>query len=142
MPNATILHPRWHVARVSHLFCSSRTVAVCHVEGYDPDLLFIILGSAVMLLATLLLSFWFYSSQRKATAIAEFRATAEAEKASLIIENAEKTAAQEREMTELMSHEVRVRMTRGVLVLSVCYSSTHVFSIRSSESLGRGDECK
>jgi signal transduction histidine kinase len=61
----------------------------------------------VILLATLFLSFWYYSSQKKAAAIAALRTKADAEKAALVIENAKTTAAQEREMMELMSHEVR-----------------------------------
>ena len=80
---------------------------VCHDSGYEPEIFYIILGSSVILLATLFLSFWFYSSQRKAAAIQRLQRKAEAEKAALIISNAEATATQERELNEYLSHEVR-----------------------------------
>ena len=67
-----------------------------------------ILGSSVILVATVFLALWFYSTQRKASAIRRVQAEAEAEKAALIIGNAEKAAAQERELNEYLSHEVRV----------------------------------
>ena len=39
------------------------TIVVCHNSGYDPDLLYPVLGSASIMIATFLLALRFYSSQ-------------------------------------------------------------------------------
>lgn len=83
------------------------TIAVCHDSGYEPDNFYIILGALVFLVAALFLAIWVYTSQRKASTLAYIKAEAESEKAALIVENAERVAAQERELNEYLSHEVR-----------------------------------
>ena len=101
-----------------------------------------ILGSSVILLATLFLSFWFVSSQRKAAAIQKFRAHAEAEKSALILENAEKIAAQERELNAFLAHEVRnplaAAMSASSFVASAIQQDRPLASEASVESC-RGD---
>ena len=86
--------------------CTNRTVVVCHHAGFEPNLFYVILGSTVVLAATVFLSLWFYTSQRKVAAVQRVQAQAESEKAALIIGNAEKVADQERELNEYLSHEV------------------------------------
>ena len=100
---------------VSHLlsFGSFRMAVVCKESGHEPKVFCVILGSSVILLATLFLSLWFCSGQRKA-AVQKLQTEAEAEKAALIIHSAERTAAQERELNECLSHEVRNRLAAAV----------------------------
>lgn len=83
------------------------TIAVCHDSDYQPHNFYVILGGEVFLVAALFLAIWFYTSQRKASTLALIKAEAESEKAALIVENAERVAAQERELNEYLSHEVR-----------------------------------
>eukprot|EP00977_Amphora_coffeiformis_P019423 scaffold7227_cov160-Amphora_coffeaeformis.AAC.2 len=82
-------------------------VVVCHNSGYDPKLLYPILGSAAIMVATCLLALWFYSSQQKAVTIARMTAQAETERAAIIVKSAERAAQQERDLNEYLAHEVR-----------------------------------
>eukprot|EP00977_Amphora_coffeiformis_P025250 scaffold18870_cov181-Amphora_coffeaeformis.AAC.2 len=82
-------------------------VVVCHHSGYEPEILYLSVGASVIAVASLLLASWFYSSQMKAISTQIMRREAEAEKAALIVKSAEQATAQERELNEYLSHEVR-----------------------------------
>lgn len=83
-------------------------VSVLSVEGtYQPDTVFVIVGGVIILLASMALAFWMYSHQRSIDAYNKMRATAEAERASLILENARQATKAERELNDFIAHEVR-----------------------------------
>lgn len=64
-------------------------VAVIALDGtYEPHVLFVVLGSVLVFLASICLSFWAWQSSQRMQAIAKLKADAEAEKAALILENA------------------------------------------------------
>lgn len=76
-------------------------------NGRTNDLLFIALSGALIYVACFCVSLWLYAVTRKAVHIAEIKRKADAEKAALIVANAERTARRERNMNEYLAHEVR-----------------------------------
>lgn len=64
-------------------------IAVIALEGtYKPHVLFVVLGSVLVLVASICLSLWAWQSSQRIEAVARLKAQAEAEKAALILESA------------------------------------------------------
>jgi signal transduction histidine kinase len=84
------------------------TVTVVGVdEASNGDIVFVILGGAIILCASCLLAVWIWHSDRKTNRFNAMRAAAEGEKAGLILENARQATTTERELNDFIAHEVR-----------------------------------
>ena len=62
-----------------------------------------VLGGVVIFVACILLALWFYSSTQRAAKIHDIQAAADAEKAALIVDNAERAALAERELNDYLA---------------------------------------
>mmetsp|Transcript_6122 Transcript_6122/g.11095 ORF Transcript_6122/g.11095 Transcript_6122/m.11095 type:complete len:862 (+) Transcript_6122:40-2625(+) len=77
-------------------------------------ILFIALGGAIIMLATILLAVWFQTHMTRVAKISELRSQAEEEKAA----SAQRQVIKEREMNEFLSHEVRNPLASSISALS------------------------
>ena len=76
-------------------------------SAYAPQLMYVIMGSAILLFACLCLAAWFYTHMRRVAKMNEITAAAETEKAALIVESAERDVVVERNLNDFIAHEVR-----------------------------------
>lgn len=74
-------------------------------DYYAPELFYVILGSTIILFACVCLAAWFYTQMRRAVKMNEHMAAAE--KAALIVKNAERDLVVERDLNDFIAHEVR-----------------------------------
>jgi hypothetical protein len=83
------------------------TVSVVALEDtFQPNLIFIIVTGKFILIATLCLSLWIYTSMRRNTIIGALKRETEAEKARLYVANAKQAAKTEQELNDYIAHEV------------------------------------
>ena len=102
------------------------TVAVCSLDdSYDAELLYIVLGGVLIFVACLFVAVWFYTTMQRAAKIDHIKATAEADKAALIVDTAQKAALSERELNEYIAHEVRNPLTAAISACSFVASAVN-----------------
>lgn len=81
------------------------TVVVVAVDGtFQPQLVFVFLSSAMILLASAGLAYWNYSYTERVLKFNSIRAAAEAEKQALILESARQAAVAERELNDFIAY--------------------------------------
>jgi signal transduction histidine kinase len=97
-------------------------VVVADNDTFQPNLFFVILGSVLIFLASFSLALGINVNHRRIVKINDIRDDAKAEKATMMIENARKSARAERELNDFIAHEVRnplsAAMTASVFVSS------------------------
>jgi signal transduction histidine kinase/CheY-like chemotaxis protein len=99
------------------------TVVVVADKGtFQPNLFFVILGSVLIFLASASLALGISVNHYRSVKINDIRADAKAEKATLMIENARKSARAERELNDFIAHEVRNPLS-AAMTASVFMSS-------------------
>jgi signal transduction histidine kinase/CHASE1-domain containing sensor protein/CheY-like chemotaxis protein len=83
-------------------------VAVVPVDDtYKPYFAYVLFGGAMILTAGVCIAAWYFTNARRDARLNEMRVASEAEKATLIVENAENAALAERELNDFLAHEVR-----------------------------------
>jgi signal transduction histidine kinase/CheY-like chemotaxis protein len=97
-------------------------VVVADKGAFQPELFFVILGSVLIFLASASLALGISVNHYRSVKINDIRADAKAEKASLMIENARKSARAERELNDFIAHEVRNPLS-AAMTASVFMSS-------------------
>lgn len=100
------------------------TIAVVPLPGtYEADLVFVILGGVIIFMATILLIIWSYTNMTKSAKFVQMKATAEAEKAAIILETAKKQAISERELNG------KLLLAKSMATNDpICYWKTDIFS--------------
>jgi signal transduction histidine kinase/CheY-like chemotaxis protein len=97
-------------------------VVVADEDIFQSDLLFVILGSVLIFLASASLALGICVNHLRSVKINEIRDDAKAEKAIMMVESARKSARAERELNDFIAHEVRnplsAAMTASVFVSS------------------------
>ncbi|KAL3909884.1 MAG: hypothetical protein SGILL_007910, partial [Bacillariaceae sp.] len=84
------------------------TVTVIDQQDLDTSTIILVcLGGAIILVASLLLAVWVYTNDKRTRRFNQMRSEADAEKASLILQNARQAAKTERELNDFIAHEVR-----------------------------------
>ena len=86
------------------------TITVVAMDGdttYQPNIVFVILGGALIFVCSVLVSIWVYTSARRTEQWNEMTTKAQAERAKLILDNAQQQAKTERELNDFLAHEVR-----------------------------------
>jgi len=79
------------------------TVVVKAISGtFEPDVLFVVLGGVIFLLASVLLALWVWNNARRIAVYNRLRAQAEQEKAALILDNARQAAKAERDLNDFI----------------------------------------
>lgn len=82
------------------------TVVVVKQPGtFEPDILYIIIGGAVIFCASVGLAIWVYINMKRFSRFNRERLQNEAEKAALILASAEESARVERELNDFIAHE-------------------------------------
>jgi len=76
-------------------------------DSFSDKYGFVMMGGVLILIACCCLALWFHSRVRRMMHIEEIKSASEAEKAALIVQNAERAAQRERELNEYLAHEVR-----------------------------------
>jgi signal transduction histidine kinase len=100
------------------------TVVVVADNGtFQRELFFVILGSLLIFLASASLALGISVNHRRSVKINDIRADAKADKATMMIENARKSARAERELNDFIAHEVRNPLS-AAMTASVFVSST------------------
>lgn len=103
-----------HVERIIQVGNREWIVAVESVDGtFSPDVLFIVIGAAMIFSASLMLAFWFQAHITRLGKLDMIKREAAAEKAALIVETARKQASKERQLNEYIAH------VRPVMQLSI-----------------------
>jgi hypothetical protein len=98
---------RQHHYKMANVSAANKvwTVVVVAVEGtFQPHLIYVVLSSAMILLASLGLAHWNYSYTERVVKFNAIRAAAEAEKQALILENARQAAIAERELNDFIAY--------------------------------------
>jgi len=80
------------------IFIADREWHVLVTQQEEPAVLYVIIASVIIFAACICLAAWYFTSARREERMHALKAASEAEKASLILENAEKAAAHEREL--------------------------------------------
>lgn len=84
------------------------TITVVALPGdYDPVIMTIVLGSAIIFVCSVMVSVWVVLNGRRMEQWNAMTAAAQAEKAALILQNAQQQAKTERELNDFLAHEVR-----------------------------------
>jgi hypothetical protein len=74
-------------------------VAVVPIDGtYNPYITYVLFGGAMVLAAGVFVAAWYLTSARRDARMSEMRVAAEAERAALVVKNAENAAQAEREL--------------------------------------------
>lgn len=90
------------------------TVVIMSADGtFEPNFLFEILGGTLIGVASICLAVWIWHNNRRIIRYNRLRAAVNAEKASLILENAKETAKAERELNDFIAHEGRFILSVG-----------------------------
>lgn len=76
-------------------------------DTYDPYVIYVGFGGAMIFTAGLCLALGYCSHMRRDARWHELRVASETEKAALIVRNAQQTAQAERELNDFLAHEVR-----------------------------------
>jgi signal transduction histidine kinase len=106
-------------------------------NAYAPELLYVILGGAIILFACVCLAAWFYTHMGRAAKMNEIMAAAEAEKAALIVENAERDLVLERDLNDFIAHEVRNPLTAAISACSFVDTEVNMSSPLADEESRR-----
>jgi CHASE1-domain containing sensor protein len=84
------------------------TISVSPSDGtFEPELVFVITGGIIICLATVALAGWVYVNTQRVAKFNIMQAEAEAEKAALVLQSAERATEAERELNDFIAHEVR-----------------------------------
>jgi len=84
------------------------TVVVHAVDGtFEADHLLPILGGCIMFVAACGLAYWVVTNTLRIQKLNQMKAAADAERAALIVDNANQAAKAERELNDFIAHEVR-----------------------------------
>ena len=86
----------------------------------------VVIGSIIILCASVLLAIWVRTNQRKQVQMNEIRAQAEAEKSLLILQNARQAAKTERELNDFIAHEGMKDVGCRKLLLDEELLGTHI----------------
>jgi len=113
----------------SHMYCHTESIAAADrlwsvtivSEERKADLVYVILGGAMIFLACLMLAVWFHTHMSRAANLNQIRSEAEAEKSR----NASLQVARERHMNEFLSHEVSCMNCIGTYVFFTSDTSTN-----------------
>jgi len=71
-------------------------------QDEDPHIVFVVIASVLIFMACVCLAVWYFSNARREERMHQLEAASEAEKAALILENAEKNAKHERELVSFL----------------------------------------
>ena len=93
-------------------------VVVGHNDTFEPDVIFVAIGAAMIFVASLCLSAWIVTNHRKLTQINKLKKQNEDERTQLKLEHAHRAAQSEREMNDFLSHEVRNPISAAI---SACF---------------------
>jgi signal transduction histidine kinase len=93
-------------------------VAAEESEFSSSTVSFIYLGGAMIFVACVCLACWIYTHYQRLNKINEVQASADHEKARLLIQNARGVAKQERELNDFLSHEVRNPLSAAISAVS------------------------
>lgn len=103
---------RYHSVQPLRIASSEWTLILSSASGKNQQdqrqqVVFIALGAATILVATIFLSLLIYTNARRIRNISRMKSSAEAEKAALRLENARQAAQHERDLNDFIAHEVR-----------------------------------
>lgn len=76
-------------------------------SAYQPNISFVVSGAVLVLVASMCLALWIYTSTVRTRKFSAMKARVNSEKASLILENTRQAARAERELNDFIAHEVR-----------------------------------
>lgn len=100
--------PEKHVEEVIRAANKQWTVFVrTSDDSFEANHAVAVLGGCIIFCATAFLAFWVWSNTRRIQKLNMMKAEADAERAALIIENANQSAKAERELNDFIAHEVR-----------------------------------
>ena len=92
---------------------------------YAPQITFVVLGGTLVLVASICVSVWVYTRTRRTQKFNAMKASIEAEKSALILENTRQAARAERELNDFIAHEVRNPVAAAMAACSFVKSAVH-----------------
>lgn len=99
-------------------------VAVIPVDDtFDPIIVYVLVGGVMILLAGMFVATWIYRNAQRDAAVNEERVAAQAERAALTVNNAQKAAQGERELNDFLAHEVRNPLAAAISATSFIASA-------------------
>jgi signal transduction histidine kinase/CHASE1-domain containing sensor protein len=104
-------------------------------KDFPANLVFVILGAAVILCSCCCLAWWLYSDHRKTLRMQQILSKSEGEKALLMLNSARATARTERELNDFIAHEVRNPLSAAISACSFVSSAVNeTIPLTSEES--------
>jgi len=95
------------------------TIVVLSDDTYfKPDYTFVIVGGAIIFVASVFLSIWVCHNTQRVARLNRLKAEAEAERAALIVDNAKQAAKAERELNDFIAHEIRNPVSAAISACS------------------------
>ena len=83
------------------------TVVVVPMDGtFEPEVSIVLLGGAIIFVSSVFIAIWVHLNTLRIARFTRMRAEAEAEKAKLVLDNAQQTAKAERDLNSFVAHEV------------------------------------
>lgn len=102
------------------------TICVQQVpETFQPDISYVVIGGVFISIATVCVSVWVFVNTRSIANFHRMKAEAEAERTSLILDSARKSAEAERELNDFIAHEVRNPVAAALSACSFVKSTVH-----------------
>ena len=111
-------------------------VVVVPIDGtFDPHVTFVCFGGAMIVMAGLFIVIWYLTNVKRDARMNKMRVAAEAERAALIVKNAEEAAQTERELNDFLAHEVRNPLAAAISATSFVSSAVHENKPLSNETV-------
>jgi signal transduction histidine kinase len=99
---------RLSIQREVHVANRIWTVTVISLEGtYEQSSIFVIVGGMIIFAASVCLALWVFTNSRRMAKFNTLKTDSDTEKASLILDHAQKATKAERELNDFIAHEVR-----------------------------------
>ena len=111
-------------------------VAIVPIDDtFDPYITFVCFGGGMILAAGLFIVVWYLTNVKRDARMNKMRIDAEAERAALIVKNAEEAAQTERELNDFLAHEVRNPLAAAISATSFVSSAVHQAKPLADESV-------
>ena len=92
---------------------------------FESNHTFVVLGGSIIFVASICLAWWVYSNTRRVEFFNSIKAAAEAERAALILNNANQATKAERELNDFIAHEVRNPVAAAMAATSFVKASVN-----------------
>jgi hypothetical protein len=100
-------------------------IVITAVNAYEPHIVFVVLGGIMIIVSSLCLAAWVFTTTRRVARHNEVTARMEAEKTALLVDSAQQATKAERELNDFLAHEVRNPISAAMAACSFVKTAVH-----------------